>query len=104
MSKKIEILDLLNEQELTTKEIAQKLDITPNEARVYVNRLKSKGKVKVIGKKERYKIYRAIESTEINLDTQILKKLIIPFAKNGIKVDLESKEIERIKQLMELIK
>lgn len=36
-------------------------------------------------------------------DTQILKKLIFPFAKAGIKVDLEKDEIARIQQLMEEI-
>jgi len=37
-------------------------------------------------------------------DTIILKKLIIPFANTGIKVDLETNEIERIKELFGEVK
>ncbi|MFW9971079.1 MAG: DUF1778 domain-containing protein [Candidatus Odinarchaeota archaeon] len=35
------------------------------------------------------------------LDTQILKKLLKPFAENGISVDLEDAEIKRIQELWE---
>jgi len=41
---------------------------------------------------------------QLSIDTQILKKLILPFAKAGIKVDLEDSEIKRIQELMEMIK
>ncbi len=42
--------------------------------------------------------------TSISIDTEILKKMIIPFTNAGIKVDLETNEIERIKELFGEVK
>jgi len=42
--------------------------------------------------------------TSISIDTIILKKLIIPFTNAEIKVDLETNEIERIKELFGEVK
>jgi hypothetical protein len=45
------------------------------------------------------------QSGNVNtLDTQILKKLIRPFIKNGIRIVLAEEEINRIKELYEEIK
>lgn len=42
--------------------------------------------------------------TSISIDSDILKKMIPAFIKNGIEIDLEDNEIERIKELYEVIK
>jgi predicted ArsR family transcriptional regulator len=69
MSKKETILTLLQDKELTNKEIADKMGITVNEARVYVNRLKQENRVKSIGKRRRFKVYKAKEHIkELNLE------------------------------------
>jgi predicted ArsR family transcriptional regulator len=64
MSKKEKIFTLLQDAELTNKGIANELGITVNEARVYVNRLKQENRVKSVGKRERYKVYKAIKNRE----------------------------------------
>ena len=107
MSKKNEILNLLTQNELTVKELSNSLGYGENEIRVYINRLVKENKIKSIGKKELFKIYKAISNEIIeseSIDTEILKKLIIPFARSGIEIDLSNEEIKRIKQLMEMIK
>lgn len=43
-------------------------------------------------------------SVDNSIDTQILKKMLKPFIEKGITLDLEEKEITRIKQLWEGIK
>lgn len=104
MGNKDRIYNLLKKRELTNKEIAKKTNLSINETRVYVNRLKKENKVKSIGKKERYKIYKAIETKDEKnnqyLDTLILKKLIPKFIEKGIKVDLGNKEVNRLEQLI----
>jgi predicted ArsR family transcriptional regulator len=69
MSKKERIFTLLQDKELTNKKIADKMGITVNEARVYVNRLKQENRIKNIGKRGRFKVYKAKEHTkELNLE------------------------------------
>ena len=104
MGNKEKILDMLKGRELTVKNVSEISDFTKNEARVYIHRLKENDLVRETGKRGRYITYTAKDLEIRNIDTQILKKLILPFAKNNISVDLEDKEINRIKQLMEEIK
>ena len=106
MGNKEQIYELLKGRELSVKNISEISEFTENEARVYIHRLKDKDLVKETGKRGRYITYTA-KGSELeahSLDTQILKKLIIPFAKNNISVDLQEKEIKRIKILMEELK
>ena len=44
------------------------------------------------------------DTSDTSGDTETLKKLLKPFVEKGIKVDLEEKEIERIKQLWNEVK
>lgn len=96
MSNKDKIFNLLQEKELTNKEIAKELDLSINEVRVYVNRLKKEKKVKSIGKKERYKIYKTINKTiENNMKNRLLHDRID-------KIQKENKELKNhIKFLMD---
>ena len=108
MSNKYKILEMLKENELTVKEIADKMEFNENETRVYIHRLLKDNLIKEIGKKNRYIIYTIIEKDNKkeshSLDTQILKKMIKPFAENDIELNLEVIEINRIKKLYEMIK
>lgn len=64
MSNTSNILKLLEEKPLTSKEIAIKLGLTENDARVYLNRLKKKKRIEVIDKKGRYKIYSILKEVD----------------------------------------
>ncbi|MBD3216207.1 MAG: hypothetical protein GF311_26575 [Candidatus Lokiarchaeota archaeon] len=118
MSKKDQVYQLLLDKDLTSKEISQELQrtnetFTENETKVYIYRLKNEGLVKSVGKKtfendqkERakpYTMYRGIPMVQgkkdASLDTTILKKMIPKFVETGIKIELTTNEINRIKQL-----
>lgn len=101
MSNKEKIIELLNNSELTVKEIADKIDISESDTRVYLKRIKDQNniKLKVIGTKNKYKIY-TIEQNG-NIDTEILKKMIPKFIEREITLD-NTTEIED-KRIMELI-
>lgn len=92
---------MLKKKELTIKEIADNTEFNENQTRVYIHRLLNDNLIKEIGKKNRYIIYAAVEKEDNILDTQILKKMILPFIKNNIELDLENNEIERIKNLFQ---
>ncbi|MFX1567828.1 MAG: winged helix-turn-helix transcriptional regulator [Promethearchaeota archaeon] len=100
MSNKEKILELLKENELTIKEIATKMNLSENETRVYIHRLKRNDLIQEIGKKKRYIIYTTIKEKE-DLDTSILKKMIPKFIEYGIKLDTTTEKED--KRLMELI-
>lgn len=71
MGYKERILDLLQVESLTVKEISKKLKIDENQTRVYLNRLKALNKVKEIDKKGRYKVYSIVKP----LDTKDQAKI-----------------------------
>lgn len=105
VSNKYKILELLKEEELTVKKIAEKTEFNIPEIRVYVNRLMKDNLVKKVGKLDRYVIYVAIEKETLidNLDTSILKKMIPKFIEFGIKLDSTTdKEDKRIMELIEV--
>ncbi|MCP4762723.1 MAG: hypothetical protein GY870_13170 [archaeon] len=110
-----EILNLLDEKDYTVEGIEMELKKNPNIKPftrnllwVYMNQFKREGKVEEVEKKDNnFKRYRKkkpiqkqpLKPKKVELDTLILKKLIIPFAKAGIKVNLEQEEEERVKEL-----
>ena len=98
MSNKYIILELLKADKLTIKEITDKTKFNENAVRTYIHRLLKDKLIKQIGKKDRYCLYEAVDN-KIQLDTQILIKMIPEFVKNEIEVDLENNELERVKEL-----
>ena len=61
MGNKEEILKILSQEALTSEEIASKIGLTENEVRVYLNRLKKLNRIRVIDKKERYKVFAIVK-------------------------------------------
>lgn len=59
VSRKEQIFVLLTQENLTSKEIAERLNFDQAETRTYLLRLKNEKKVRVVGKKGRYHIYTA---------------------------------------------
>lgn len=102
-NKKRTILDLLHHHDLTVEEIEQKTAYDRNLIWVYISQFKREGRVVRTGKKRNnFSEYTATQRKELrDMDTQILKKLVVPFAKAGIKVDLNEKEQKRIKQIFQ---
>lgn len=106
MGYKEEIYELLQNEDLSVKQISEKLRIKPgkkeneNNIRVYINRLVKKGLIESIGKNERDSIYRAITSKN-NLDIQLLKKFIPIFLENDLDIELSNEEYNRVKKIYE---
>ncbi|MHA1931815.1 MAG: roadblock/LC7 domain-containing protein [Promethearchaeota archaeon] len=82
LSNKDRILDLLKTDSLTSNKIADKLDLSKQDTRTYLLRLKKEDKIKTLGKKGRqyiytYKAYEAPSDTEKpHIDTNILVEVL----------------------------
>ena len=105
MSNKYKILELLKEQELTVKEIADKTEFNENEVRVYIHRLLKDNLIKEIGKKNRYIIYTAIEKESNGNLKALIKNL---YSLMNTKMDFiktpDNNDIELIKKIELVIK
>ncbi len=102
------IINVLREINATTKDLSEDLEIGENYVRTVINRLTKHGVIKHTGRFiNRYKLYRLAkpEELEMNLNYEkyrgILIKMILPFAKSGIKVDLLPSEQEKIRELFQ---
>ena len=80
MSNKEKIVQLLEKENLTVKEISEKLNMNENQTRVYVNRLKKENKIIVAGIKNRYKVYKIKEERDPKA-IKILQELLYDFTK-----------------------
>lgn len=89
MSNKYKILEMLKQNELTVKEIAENSEFNENEVRTYVHRLLKDNLIKEIGKKNRYYIYTAIEKEPNENLRKFLKKLY-EFMSNEEKCELRN--------------
>lgn len=78
LSNKEKILEMLKDNELTVKEIAERLNLKENAINVYICRLKDDNLIEKIGKKNRYNIYTAIKQVD---KLQTLKIGILEFNK-----------------------
>jgi len=91
MGKKDIIYDLLKQSDLTTAELADKTGLDENQCRTYVNRLKQENLVKNIGKKERYKIYRAVNGYTNNMTNRFVHD----------KIDKMQRQLTTLRELFE---
>ena len=82
LSNKDRILDLLKTNSLTSNKIADKLNLSKQDTRTYLLRLKKEEKIKTLGKRGRqyiytYKAYKAPSDTEkSHIDTNILVEVL----------------------------
>ncbi len=82
LSNKDRILDLLKTNSLTSNKIADKLDLSKQDTRTYLLRLKKEDKIKTLGKRGRqyiytYKAYKAPSDTEKpQIDTNVLVEVL----------------------------
>jgi len=102
------ILGVLREINATTKDLSRDLDIDENYIRVLINRMVKRGVVRHTGRFiNRYKLYRLAKPEELEMNVNyeiyrdILIKMILPFAKSGIKVELSPSEQEKIRELFQ---
>ena len=102
-----QIVNILRETFATTKDLSQTLDIDENIVRVIVNRMANYGVIKHTGRFiNRYKVYRLVKPEELVLGKEcekyreILVKMLLPFAKEGINVStITPEESEVIREL-----
>ena len=106
MSNKEKILEMLKDNELTVKEIAETLNLKENAVNVYICRLKDDNLIEKNGKKNRYNIYTAIKKEQIQVDNELVDKLVLLMVKAGInsekyEINITESEIEpNIKRLI----
>lgn len=104
-----QIVNILRETFATTKDLSQTLDIDENIVRVVVNRMANYGVIKHTGRFiNRYKVYRLVKPEELVLGKEsekyrgILVKMLLPFAREGIKVSsITPEESEVIRELFQ---
>lgn len=108
-----QIINVLREINATNKDLSEALDIDENVIRSTINRMTKSGVVIHTGRFiNKYKLYRLARPEELEKDTscetvcetvekKILIKMLLPFAKSGIEVDLLPSEQERIKKLFQ---
>lgn len=75
MTKKDQILDLLRQESLTSKEIANKLNFEEQETRIYLLRLRKANKIHVLEKKGRLNIYSIVRETTKSKEKAIIQDL-----------------------------
>lgn len=102
-----QIINVLRKTNATIKDLTQTIDHSENVIRVTVNRMKRRGIIRHTGRFiNRFKLYRLakpeeLERHEYELVKKILIKIILPFAKSGITVELLPSEQERIEELFQ---
>ena len=99
VSKRNELLELLKDEPLTTKQMEEKLNIPVEHIWVYLSQFQKESKVEKVGKSGKFNLYKQVETSLSSLDTQILMKMIPSFIKKGIEIELDNEEIDRVKEL-----
>lgn len=99
MSNKEKILEILKDNELTVKEIAEILDLKENAVNVYICRLRNDNLIEKVSKKNRYNVYTTIKKEQIPIDNDLVDKLVLLMVKAGInsenyEIDITESEIE----------
>ena len=102
------ICNVLKHSHATNKDLSEELDIGEGIIGVVLNRMAKTGVIKHTGRFiNRYKVYRLVRPEELELGIncekfrELLVKMILPFAREGIKVSLTSEESEIIQKLFE---
>lgn len=101
-----QIIDILRETHATVKNLSETLDISENIVRTTINRMKKKDLIVETNLfRNHYKVYRLGNLNEIKtdkligIDREILKKMLLPFARKGIKMGLTPELQKRVREL-----
>ena len=108
MSKRKIILDLLKENELTTEDIQEKTGYDMNLIQQYINQFKKEFKIKKVGKRKNFIIYR-YNSEEEGRQKQSLMKLYDALSeyindKMGNYLGKIDEILEKMDKILELMK
>lgn len=109
------ILEILMERRATVRELSDEIGWNRNSVRTFLHKMKMRMLVLPTGKyRRRFQIWELFDheyEEEIEfwkktpkrfIDTNILKKMILPFAKKHVIVKLSSDESSRIKELTKM--
>jgi len=96
MSNKEKILEMLRVKELTVQEIAQDLNLKENAFNVYICRLRKDNLIKKVGNINRYNIYTVIEKEQIQVDNELVDKLVLLMIKAEINSEMYGIDIKEI--------
>jgi len=106
MGYKEQILKILNGNKLTVKKLAEKLNISESDIRVYIKRIKDNNinELEVVGTEDKYKVYtlNKREQESNDLYKSILRKILPQFVE--LEVYLEDTTEQEDKKIEELIK
>ena len=106
MGYKEQILKILNGNKLTVKELAEKLNISESDIRVYIKRIKDNNmnELKVVGTDNKYKIY-TLNKKEQEINPKLLQKLY-SFLSNKCKIkrEVDNSDIKMLEEVKEFVK
>ena len=101
-----QIIDILRETHTTVKNLSEILDVSENIVRTTINRMKKKDLIVETNLfRNHYKVYRLGNLNEIKtdklseIDREILKRMLLPFARKGIKMGLTPELQKRVREL-----
>ena len=106
MTKKSKILELLTENNLTTKEIQEKTSYKLDLIQVYINQFKKANKVKKVDNNGKFAIYSAIKEESNNSQIKALLKQLYELMTNKMDFvkDINEKDLKLIDEIKEMIK
>lgn len=105
------ILEVLSQKRLTIYEVSDLIGFQQNTIRTVINRLKEEGMIRDSGFfKRKYKVFEIpnieydtdnpyLDVSVGSLDTEILRKMLLPFVKRDITLKLSEKESDRVTKL-----
>ena len=102
MSKKQQIYELLLEEDLTVKQVSERLGFKEDLTRTSIHRLQKEDKIISIGKNGNSNIFKA--KLQDSLEIQIIKKFIPIFLDNGIDIEFTDLEFSKVKEIFEGIR
>lgn len=104
-------MEVLSQKRLTIFEVSELIGFQQNTIRTIMNRLKEEGMIRESGFfKRKFKVYEIpnidydsdnpyLDVSINTLDTEILKKMLLPFVKRDITLKLSEKESDRVTKL-----
>lgn len=100
VSKRKKVLELLTQNDLTNKEIQEKTGYDLNLIQIYTGQYLKAGKIKKVGDKDGFRLYRTVNNNnDNNGELQFLKELVNRGAIKFYKDQITPKELERLEAI-----